>query len=309
MTGLHHAKGRGPIINLLKNADFSAPFAPRDWKDSNGVIRGRFPDDSSSDCAILPYIHGADLYLRQTVDIPSTGKYLLTFRYFLVGDAVDPVILGVAIPGSYKPVVLYPSTEGVANHCVVVLEPHIGVSQPLHMSAAGVPIDVEPLQLYIDDVLLAKYEPTPPPLLRNGNFESSDSQDWKLSENATIEDYIIEPDPGRHLVLSSAKLADVYAEQDRIRLERAGKYMLTFTLKHAISEALLRHGRVSLKGEGFDHGIAFEHAGPGNYTKSFIFELKAEEVANEVTLRISKLKNDEQIPVFWFIDDVELIAL
>jgi hypothetical protein len=309
MNGFHHAGGRGPIINLLKNADFSSPFATGDWKGSAGVTRGSFPGELSNHCAVLPFVYGANFFLRQNVDIPATGKYLLTFRYVLAGDARGTAVLGVNLAGSFESVVLYRSSEGVASHCVLVLESKGGVLQPLHMNATGVAQDEEPLELFIDDMLLARYEPTPPPILRNGDFENAYSKDWKLSENAAIETYGIHPERGSHLALRSASEADVYAEQAAIRLERPGAYVLTFTINHSVGETLPRKGEVSLKSEGVDRVISFEHAGQGDYTRSFIFELSAEDIAKDMTLRIAKLKNDEQIPVFWFIDNVQLIEL
>jgi hypothetical protein len=302
------SKYRKRGINLLSNNDFSSPIATG-WDQSSGVVQSTFPDDKRSPCALMTLSHGSRRLLRQHLNgMQVSAQYLVAFRYVFQGEKVDQVVVRVSLESASSEVILSRSIGNTAAYCFLFLDAP-SADTYFDVLPYGFADEVASGALYLDDMILAKCEPPPESLLRNGGFEEEEKY-WTLEHAAVRLINAVKPESGHHLVLAAAVERDSIAEQ-LLHLPKAGAgtYLLTFNMIRSLGDLTPPEpGEVSLLGKGGGQTLGFAFGAVGVVTMTFLFTLSANEIAPDVTLRIAKLKFQPSIDT-WFVDDVRLFPL
>jgi hypothetical protein len=302
------SKYRKRGINVLSNHDFSSPIGTG-WDQSGGVVRSTFPDDQTNPCALMTLFYGSETFLRQHLsEMQVSAQYLVAFRYVFQGEKVDQVVVRVSLERASSEVILSRSIGNTAAYCFLFLDAP-SADTYFDVLPYGFADEVASGALYLDDMILAKCEPPPESLLRNGGFEEKEKY-WTLEQAAVRLINPVKPESGHHLVLAAAVERDSIAEQ-LLHLPKAGAgtYLLTFNIIRSLGDLTPPEpGEVSLLGKGGGQTLGFAFGAVGVVTMTFLFTLSADEIAPDVTLRIAKLKFQPSIDT-WFVDDVRLFPL
>ena len=230
--------------------------------------------------------------VRVDLSYPCTSVFFALFNFPYI--RVDTTARFLAADGTIlKEHVWKPGGEEVD-----LLFDYIGEKPATHFTVTGGP------DLFIDNVdLTVPADPQPGSIVKNGDFELGEAF-WTLAGEAYVAG-ASNPPGTQQLTLGPAPLEDSSAAQ-RVTLGAAGKYMLIFGIKNGFLEPLPpRVGEVSLG----KHTMDFSQAGATVLTMVFLFEISEDEALTEQVLRIAKLQNDEPIPEFWHIDNVQLILV
>ncbi|PTR29910.1 hypothetical protein C8J98_10741 [Luteibacter sp. OK325] len=158
--------------------------------------------------------------------------------------------------------------------------------------------------LFLDNVLMTEWDDpaTPELIVTNGDFENDDA--WVFHGSSI---WLPAP-PSRRVGLSSGPLGDASIEQ-KIFLPVAGKYSLSFTLRHKTTTLEPDRGKVLIETYNRTHESAIEVKANGVYPISLVFDIPEDDIGVDQALRIVKLGSENTGLQSWEIDDVRMVAL